>query len=154
MNPGFRKNQLHRILQIFVLLLVAHSSTAFALEEINSTYFGSKAIEGYDAVAYFTEGRAIEGSKEFEFSWKGANWRFASAENLTAFRANPESFAPQFGAIVPGLYRRMIPQKSTPHSLLCTKENYILITAKKSVSAGALQRTNSSSPPIGSGRNC
>ena len=97
MNPGFRKNQLHRILQIFVLLLVAHTSTAFALDEINSTYFGSKAIEGYDAVAYFTEGRAIEGSKEFEFSWKGANWRFASAENLTAFHANPESFAPQFG---------------------------------------------------------
>ena len=99
MNNGFRKNQnqLHRILQIFVFLFLAHSSTAFALDEINATYFGSKAIEGYDAVAYFTQGRAIEGSEDFEFSWKGANWRFASTENLAAFRANPEGFAPQFG---------------------------------------------------------
>ena len=99
MNYGSRKNrfQLHRVLQIFVFLFVAHSSTAFALDEINTTYFGSQAIEGYDAVAYFTQGRAVEGSKEFEFSWKGANWRFASTENLAAFRANPEAFAPQFG---------------------------------------------------------
>lgn len=91
------RNQLHRSLQIFVFLLVTHASNAFALDEINTTYFGNKAIEGYDAVAYFTQGRAIEGSKEFEFSWKEANWRFASAENLAAFRANPDSFAPQYG---------------------------------------------------------
>ena len=97
MNHSFRKNQLQRILQVFVFLLLAHSSTAFALDEINTTYFGSKAIEGYDAVAYFTQGRAVEGSEDFEFSWKGANWRFASAENLAAFRADPESFAPQYG---------------------------------------------------------
>ena len=56
MNNSFRKNQIRHILQIFVFLLVAHSSTAFALDEINTTYFGSKAIEGYDAVAYFTQG--------------------------------------------------------------------------------------------------
>ena len=97
MSHNFRKNKLHRILQILVFLFVTQASTAFALDEINTTYFGQKAIEGYDAVAYFTEGRAIEGSKDNEFSWKGANWRFASAENLAAFRSNPEGFAPQFG---------------------------------------------------------
>ena len=97
MNYPIRKTQLHRILQTFVFLFVAYSSTAFALEEFNTTFFGNQAIEGYDAVAYFTQGRAIEGSKDNELSWKGANWRFASAENLAAFRANPEGFAPQFG---------------------------------------------------------
>ena len=97
---AFAKNQFHSILQMFVFLLAAHASTAFALEEINTTYFGNKAIEGYDAVAYFTQGRAVEGNKEFEFSWKGANWRFANTENLAAFRANPEGFAPQFRGLL------------------------------------------------------
>tara|TARA_R110002073_G_scaffold116520_5_gene254977 strand:- start:145 stop:534 length:390 start_codon:yes stop_codon:yes gene_type:complete len=68
-----------------------------AVDEINTTFFGNLAIEGFDAVAYFTEQRAVEGSKEFEMSWMGANWRFSSAANLGAFRDNPERYAPQYG---------------------------------------------------------
>lgn len=48
-------------------------------------------------MAYFTENRAIEGDAEFELEWKGANWRFASAANLAAFRESPEMYAPQYG---------------------------------------------------------
>lgn len=80
-----------------LLWLLASGSTTYALDEINTTFFGNLAIEGYDAVAYFTENRAIEGDAEFELEWKGANWRFASAANLAAFRENPEMYAPQYG---------------------------------------------------------
>lgn len=79
------------------LLLLLASAPAFAVDEINTTFFGNLAIEGYDAVAYFTEQRAIEGSKQFEMNWRGANWRFSSEENLAAFREAPERFAPQYG---------------------------------------------------------
>lgn len=82
---------------LLTLILLITSSSALALDEINTTYFGNLAIEGYDAVAYFTEQRAVEGRKEHETNYKDANWRFTSAANLAAFQADPERYAPQYG---------------------------------------------------------
>ena len=55
------------------------------------------AIRGTDPVAYFTQGRPVEGKAEYEYRWQGAIWRFSSAENLEKFKANPEAYAPQYG---------------------------------------------------------
>jgi len=55
------------------------------------------AIQGYDTVAYFTEGKPVKGSPEFEAVWQGARWRFANAEHRDMFSAQPESYAPRFG---------------------------------------------------------
>tara|TARA_B110000444_G_C18753449_1_gene553883 strand:- start:157 stop:597 length:441 start_codon:yes stop_codon:yes gene_type:complete len=79
------------------LALLSASCSALALDEINTTFFGSLAIEGYDVVAYFTEQRAVEGSAAHTTNWKDANWRFSSAANLAVFQADPERYAPQYG---------------------------------------------------------
>lgn len=55
------------------------------------------AIRGYDPVAYFREGEAVEGSSDYEAEWNDSTWRFASAENRGAFLADPEAYAPQYG---------------------------------------------------------
>ncbi len=55
------------------------------------------AIRGYDPVAYFTEGKPTKGSDQYTFEWKGEKFKFASAENLALFEANPKKHAPQFG---------------------------------------------------------
>jgi YHS domain-containing protein len=55
------------------------------------------AIEGYDPVAYFTTGKAVEGSKEYTFAVDGATYRFASAANRDAFKAAPSKYRPQYG---------------------------------------------------------
>lgn len=55
------------------------------------------AIAGYDPVAYFTDGRPVLGSVQFEYRWNGATWRFASAASRDRFAANPEAYAPRFG---------------------------------------------------------
>lgn len=55
------------------------------------------AINGYDPVAYFTEGRPVEGTDAFTSDWNGATVRFASAENKSMFDADPEHFAPRYG---------------------------------------------------------
>ena len=39
----------------------------------------------------------MKGSATHQLQWSGANWRFASAASLEAFRANPARYAPQFG---------------------------------------------------------
>ncbi len=71
------------------------------LSNLNDTPIASDssgvAIKGYDTVAYFTEGRAIKGQKEFEFSWKEAPWHFVSAAHRDMFAANPKRYAPKFG---------------------------------------------------------
>jgi YHS domain-containing protein len=55
------------------------------------------AIRGTDPVAYFTVGKAVAGSSDYEYQWNGATWRFSSQENMELFVANPEQYAPQYG---------------------------------------------------------
>ena len=55
------------------------------------------AIKGHDPVAYFSENAAVEGLKQFSYSWQGVDWWFKNEANLAAFKANPEKYAPQFG---------------------------------------------------------
>ena len=58
---------------------------------------GGAAIQGYDPVAYFTEGKPVKGEGQHAYQWKGATWRFSSAANLERFAATPEKYAPQYG---------------------------------------------------------
>jgi len=55
------------------------------------------AIKGYDPVAYFTTGKPTPGVTPFTAAYKGATYRFASAENRARFIATPEKFVPQYG---------------------------------------------------------
>ena len=59
--------------------------------------FSRAAVGGYDTVAYFTQHQPVKGERQFSFEWKGAEWRFASAENRDRFAAAPEQYAPQYG---------------------------------------------------------
>lgn len=68
-----------------------------ALSPVNRTTFGGVAIDGWDPVAYFTDGKPVEGSKEFVHEWNGATWRFASAAHRDLFAQAPEKYAPQYG---------------------------------------------------------
>jgi YHS domain-containing protein len=56
-----------------------------------------KAIRGYDPVAYFTDGKPVEGKEEFVYNWSNANWYFSSKQHLDLFKANPGKYAPQYG---------------------------------------------------------
>ena len=77
----------------FASLAVAHA----AKPETYTGRFSDLAIDGYDAVAYFTENAPVKGAKEFAYDYRGAVWRFVSADNLAAFKADPERYAPQYG---------------------------------------------------------
>lgn len=55
------------------------------------------AIEGYDPVAYFTDGKPVKGDAAFRSSYGGSIYQFASAEHKAMFDASPAKYAPQFG---------------------------------------------------------
>ena len=55
------------------------------------------ALHGYDAVTYFEDAAPREGQPSLEHAWRGARWRFATAENRDRFVADPTRYVPQFG---------------------------------------------------------
>jgi YHS domain-containing protein len=77
---------------VAVLVPAAHAEPA-----IYTGRFSGTALQGYDPVAYFTEGAPVKGSKDFTTEYMGATFRFASAENRDAFLADPAAYAPQYG---------------------------------------------------------
>ena len=86
-------------LQILLSLSIAmYAAMAFAAkDEIYTSFLSDAGAGGYDVVAYFTESRPVEGSKDFVTEYKGAEWRFASQENLDMFLGNPDKYVPQYG---------------------------------------------------------
>lgn len=83
------------ILAALTLIAVAAGEPVQSAAPLNATF--GVAIDGYDPVAYFTQGRALRGSPEFAHDWLGATWYFASAEHRDRFAVEPTSYAPQFG---------------------------------------------------------
>ncbi|MGL4728351.1 MAG: YHS domain-containing (seleno)protein [Bosea sp. (in: a-proteobacteria)] len=59
------------------------------------------ALGGYDAISYHVSGEAKPGLPQFEASWRGLAWRFATEANRAAFLADPESFVPLFEGLDP-----------------------------------------------------
>ena len=58
---------------------------------------GQLALQGYDAVAYWTSGQPTKGSTSFEHRWNDAVWRFSTAANRDQFAKDPPRYAPEFG---------------------------------------------------------
>jgi hypothetical protein len=88
-----------RVLGLALLVAIASfvnpgSSAAGDLVAVDANHV---AIQGYDTVAYFTDGKAVKGSNEFLYVWDHAKWFFASAAHRDMFSATPDQYAPQFG---------------------------------------------------------
>jgi YHS domain-containing protein len=102
-------------LSIAFLSLALSASTALAQTDAMRMKDGSKhdnmatpamiqnvdasgvAMKGFDAVAYFTAAKPTKGSADFEATFHGATFRFASAQNRDLFMKTPEKYAPQYG---------------------------------------------------------
>lgn len=57
------------------------------------------AIQGYDVVAYFTEGKAVKGSPDYESLFDDSKWQFARASHKEMFEADPDRYMPQYGGM-------------------------------------------------------
>lgn len=80
-------------LQVFALDFVYSKHAWFGAGSEGNEY----AIEGYDAVNYFTENKSAKGSEDFSYEYKNKQWHFKNAENLASFKADPQKYAPQYG---------------------------------------------------------
>lgn len=55
-------------------------------------------LQGYDAVSYFTEMKAVKGDPKYSTRYNGATYWFSSEPNATMFKDHPDMFAPQYGS--------------------------------------------------------
>src|SRR6516162_4968198 len=54
------------------------------------------SISGYDPVAYFTDGRPVQGKSEIEYLWHKLRWRFANEAHRDLFTKEPDRYTPQY----------------------------------------------------------
>ena len=52
---------------------------------------------GADVVAYFSDGRHVQGSPDYRSEYQGVTFYFSSADNKALFDANPMAYLPQYG---------------------------------------------------------
>ncbi|HKO79108.1 MAG TPA: YHS domain-containing (seleno)protein [Chitinophagaceae bacterium] len=65
---------------------------------LNNTDPDGVTLQGYDAVAYFTQMKAVKGDPKYTARYNGATYWFSSDANAAMFKDHPEMFAPQYGA--------------------------------------------------------
>jgi len=81
----------------FLLILLISSNTSFAANGVNVDSSSGLALEGYDTVAYFTEGKPVKGKKEFTAEHQGNKYAFSNAANKQTFLKSPDAYLPQYG---------------------------------------------------------
>ena len=84
----------NNVLAAIAALIFAASANAGVDTETDAN---NVILAGHDAVAYFTDNKPVLGNAEYTASYEGAIYRFSSAANRDAFRADPARYAPVYG---------------------------------------------------------
>jgi len=82
------------LLTVAILVLTAGAAAAKSLVNVDSK---GLALEGYDPVAFFTDGKAVKGDPALTAAYEDAVYRFAEAAHKEAFEADPEKYVPAYG---------------------------------------------------------
>jgi hypothetical protein len=114
--------------------LAAHASTT---ERVVVNRFSGLAIEGFDPVAYFVDGRPERGLPDYEAAEAGAVWRFHNEGNRASFVAHPEVYGPQFGGYDPTDVARGVTFPGNPRFWVVTGERLYLFGLETSRDAFA-----------------
>jgi YHS domain-containing protein len=86
-----KKIILSLILATLALPVLAQTKTLLNLDKTGV------AIQGYDPVAFFTDGKPVKGEEKFLIKHEGAIYFFASKEHKDLFKADPAKYTPEFG---------------------------------------------------------
>lgn len=54
-------------------------------------------LKGADVVAYFTQGKYVQGDVKFKSDFEGVTFRFSSADHKALFDKEPQKYMPEYG---------------------------------------------------------
>jgi hypothetical protein len=95
----------------------------------NTSTTSPVAIQGYDVVSYFTDGKPIKGSSSHEMSFDDSRWRFANSSHKKMFAADPDRYLPQYGGFCAGGMAMGVQIPANP-------ENWVIVDGKLYLVAG------------------
>ena len=75
-----------------ILLMVGRSASA--AETLNA--IDGVAMDGFDVVAYFKQGKPVKGVSDYSVQYKEKTWNFSSPGNAADFKSSPDIYEPQF----------------------------------------------------------
>ncbi|MBR0702060.1 YHS domain-containing (seleno)protein [Bradyrhizobium sp. 62B] len=101
---------------------------AATTERVVVNRFTGVAIQGFDPVAYFVDGEAVQGTAEFEANLWGAVWRFRNEGNRASFLAHPEVYGPQFGGYDPADIARGVTVAGNPRFFVIAAQRLYLFS--------------------------
>jgi YHS domain-containing protein len=113
-----------------VWLLGLPLPTAIARAQSPQTAPARLVLKGYDPVAYFTDRRPVQGTPDYEMVYDGARYRFASAQHLELFKADPDRYAPQYAGACAAGVAMGVKVEAEP-------ENWLIVDGKLFVFSGA-----------------
>jgi hypothetical protein len=104
------------------------AQAAATTERVVVNRFSGVAIEGFDPVVYFLDGKPGLGSAEFEATQAGAVWRFQNEGNRASFLAHPEVYGPQFGGYDPTDVARGVAIAGNPRFFVISAQRLYLFS--------------------------
>ena len=89
---------------------VGSLALAFTLQALPAAADGTQtttmpehvAIQGYDVVSYFTDGKPVKGSSEISLPFDESTWQFSNISHKEMFAADPDRYLPQYGGMCAG----------------------------------------------------
>lgn len=87
------------------------------------------AIQGYDVVSYFTDGKPVKGSADISMPYDDSKWQFANASHKKMFAADPDHYMPQYGGACAGGMAMGVSIPANP-------ENWVIVDGKLYMVAG------------------
>ena len=88
---------MRKLVSLLVLLFFGATPILAGTKALLNLDKNGLAVQGYDPVAFFTEGKPVKGRPEFKSSYQGATYLFVSAENKALFEKAPSKYEPAFG---------------------------------------------------------
>lgn len=89
-----------KLIAVIVIFLGLHHVYAQDNQAVRKKHYNIEdgvAIQGYDAVAYFKQGKAVKGKKEFAVNNQGLIYYFSSSENKQEFLQHASKYEPEYG---------------------------------------------------------
>lgn len=88
------------------------------------------AIQGYDVVSYFTDGKPVKGSPTHEVAFDDVKWWFKNAAHKEMFTADPERYLPQYGGFCAGGMAMGVSVAANP-------DNWVIVDGKLYMVSGS-----------------
>ncbi len=89
------KKRLIALVTILMMLNIGYAQNNLRVKHSNLEK--GVAIQGHDPVAYFTQNKAVKGSKQFATIAEGITYYFSSVANKELFKKDFKKYEPQYG---------------------------------------------------------